>query len=590
MGGPPTVSAMPTVTYEQATLRWLQGRHGIEFDPQVWVERIGDIGCTAEHVDAETVVLGFEPNRPDLLGVESLAWAMRRFLHGRPAQPHLTVIQGDIAFVVEPDLTDVRPVVRAAVVRGVDPGPDGDAFVRSLMDLQEKLHHGLGRRRRRASIGVHDLASLEPPFRVITAPGCTSFVPLASDEPMSIHRILTEHPKGVDHAHLLVGFERYPLILDANEAVLSFPPIINGVHTTVTESTRDFLIDCTGLDEVAVEASLLLVCHALAERGGTVESVQLTDTDGTTRAFPDGRAVRHHVPRRLIDGLVGLDPDEATTREALRRMGIELVAATTWDSGAASFASVTSDVDPDAAWAVDVPPWRSDILHPVDLVEEVAIGIGYTEVGRARASAPSTGLPQAGHHLRRRLKDAMVGMGMQEIVSLTLSNDEAQFGRPRHVPLGEVTRVTNPISVDHTLLRQRILPQLFELLATNRHHELPQRVWELGRVVVDHRNAWRLAWTQAAAKVGFADVRAQVQALMTELGAVEEEVRIEVPQDTSGPWLAGRAASVTIEGRLLGSFGEVDPAVSEAFELAVPIIAAEFDVVAVEAAIPDPVL
>ena len=165
-------------------------------------------------------------------------------------------------------------MILGAVVRGVDNGAsheENDAFIQALMDHQEKLHFSIGRRRKRASIGVHDLSTLAPPFRVITVPESYTFVPLAMTERMSIREILEEHPKGVDYAHLLEGFTEFPVIVDAADRVLSFPPIINGDHTTVTESTTDFFIDVTGWDARACEASLLLVCLAFAARGGTVK-------------------------------------------------------------------------------------------------------------------------------------------------------------------------------------------------------------------------------------------------------------------------------------------------------------------------------
>ena len=168
---------------------------------------------------------------------------------------------------VDQSLGGVRPVIMGAVVRDVDTGSSQeqrDEFIQSLMDHQEKLHMTLGRKRKFSSIGVHDLASLSPPFRVITAPQSFSFIPLACSEEMSIEEILTNHPKGAEYAHLMEDLDEFPVILDSNDDVLSFPPIINGSHTTVNEETRDFFIDVTGWDERACEACLLLVCLSMA--------------------------------------------------------------------------------------------------------------------------------------------------------------------------------------------------------------------------------------------------------------------------------------------------------------------------------------
>ena len=130
-----------------------------------------------------------------------------------------------------------------------------------------------------------------------------------------------------------------------------------------------------------------------------------------------------------------------------------------------------------------MPRWRFDLLHPVDLVEELAIGHGYEDLGTDRPRAPLTALPREDHHLRRRLREAMQGLGMLQIQSLTLSNENDQFTNMRWSPTHEVTAITNPITVDHTILRQHLIPGLVKLLASNRHHDLPQSVYELGTVV-----------------------------------------------------------------------------------------------------------
>ena len=252
---------MPTVTFDHATLRMIQAKHGVEHDPWLWEQQLSDIGCVVEECDSQEIEIEVFPDRADLLSPETMAHAARAFLHGQGAEPELKTVDGDISMVVNQSLEHVRPVILGAVVRGVDNGAsheENDAFIQALMDHQEKLHFSIGRRRKRASIGVHDLSTLAPPFRVITVPESYTFVPLAMTERMSIREILEEHPKGVDYAHLLDGFTEFPVIVDAADRVLSFPPIINGDHTTVTESTTDFFIDVTGWDARACEELSLI--------------------------------------------------------------------------------------------------------------------------------------------------------------------------------------------------------------------------------------------------------------------------------------------------------------------------------------------
>ncbi len=181
----------------------------------------------------------------------------------------------------------------------------------------------------------------------------------------------------------------------------------------------------------------------------------------------------------------------------------------------------------------------------------------------------------------------MQGLGMVQIQSLTLSNEHDQFTNMRWQPNHEVTTITNPITVDHTILRQHLLPGLLKLLATNRHHDLPQAVYELGTVVRDHRNEDRLAFLTAERSGGFAAVRGRIQALCTDLGV--QEWTAEPLQEGEGPWLAGRGAKLLINGQWVGCFGELDPAITSHYDLRVPLNGAELDVTALMAAIVDPV-
>jgi len=244
-------------------------------------------------------------------------------------------------------------------------------------------------------------------------------------------------------------------------------------------------------------------------------------------------------------------------------------------------------VEGDTILTIAMPRWRFDILHPIDLVEEVAIGHGYESLGSDVPKAPLTAIPRQDSQIRRRLRESLQGLGLMQIQSLTLSNDVDQFEAMRWPPMGEVTRITNPITIDHTLLRHYLLPGLFRLMASNRHHDLPQAVYELGTVIRDHKNSERFAFLIAEQGGGFAAIRGRVQALLRDLGA--KEYTIEPLKGTMGPWLTGRCAKVIIDNVHIGCFGEMDPAVSAHYELRVPLNGAEFDIGALQSVLPDPV-
>lgn len=563
---------MPTISVDQALIERLMAKHGYQHDTEYLADNLPLLGTDIDKCDAETLDIEIFPNRPDLLSGETLSRAIRNFIHHAPATPNLVVKKGDLELIVDSELKEIRPVILGAVVRGVNPGSskiESDAFIKSLMDHQEKLHFALGRGRKRASIGVHDLAKIKPPFLVKAVTNDTQFTPLSMDDEMSIKQILLEHPKGIDYAPLLDGLEKYPVIVDAESRILSFPPIINGDHTTVTADTTEFFIDVTGWDYRSCEACLMLIAMQLEEYGGTIESVKVTSCDGLVKHLPNGDAIEHKLPTQLLNGLIGDSLEENQISSAINRMGGTLISKD------------------DEYIKLSMPRWRFDILHPVDLLEDIAIGHGYENLGTDIAKSPMTAVPRKDNNILRRIRDSMQGLGMMQIQSLTLSNDLDQFTLMRWDNVGEVTRITNPITIDHTLLRQYLMPGLLRLLSSNRHHDLPQSVYELGTVVRGHHNSTRLAFLVAERSGGFAAIRGKIQAFLRDLGAQDHEI-VPLP-DNEGPWLAGRAAKVSVNGIHIGCFGEIDPNVAEQFELKVPLNGAEFSVDQILLAIPDPV-
>ena len=581
---------MPTISVDQKLLASLLSRHGCQHDIADVDHRLPLLGTDIDRCDEEVLDIEIFPNRPDLLSAETLSLAMRGFLHNQPTLANESLESSGITLSVEPELATIRPVILGAVVRGLDMSDDDemDDFIKQLMDHQEKLHFALGRGRRRASIGVHDLTTLKPPFTVKAVDRSHSFIPLAMEHAMTIDEILASHPKGVDYAHLLDGMEKVPIIEDAEGAVLSFPPIINGVHTTVQSSTRDLFIDVTGWDRRACESCLMLVALQAKERGATLQTIEITDCDGKQEILPNWTPVHHRVPARLITTILGRELSDDELSNAMLRMGGAFTGRSPATSDEISGSkSMQYASEGEEMFGFDMPRWRFDLLHPVDIVEDIAIGHGYEDLGNDVPKAPMNAIPRSDDNLRRRIRTSMQGMGFMQIQSLTLSNDEDQFNRMRWKPFNEITRITNPITLEHTMMRHFLLPGLLRLLASNRHHDLPQSVYELGTVVRDHKNMDRLAFLTAERIGGFASIRGRIQAFLRDIGA--ENVVIEPLPDNEGPWLAGRSAKVLLDGEWVGCFGEIDPSISQIFELLVPLNGAEFDVEALKSSITDPV-
>ncbi|HJM44839.1 MAG TPA: phenylalanine--tRNA ligase subunit beta [Candidatus Poseidoniaceae archaeon] len=571
---------MPTVRFNHLDLSKIQERFGIKYSKEL-LGNIGDIGCSVEDNNSEDIEIEIFPDRTDLLSPGTLAYASRTFIHRMKPNPELLIESSGISLDVDSSLKTVRPIIYAAVVKGVQTGETEEEineFIQTIMDHQEKLHFSLGKRRSKASIGVHDLSKLKPNFKVIAVDEKYKFIPLAMDEEMNINEILTKHPKGVDYAHLLGGMNKFPIIIDSNEDVLSFPPIINGEHTTVNNSTKDFFIDVTGWDSRACECCLLLVCLELAARGGVIQSVKINDCDDNEIITPNGSPVIHQLTQRLLDSMLGKNFNETELTVAINRMGGNYLGCSKAPSNSQKDAKKMSDiVEGDVIYKFEMPRWRFDILHPIDLVEEIAIGHGYEDLGADVPKTPLAGAALKSSNFTRRFTTCLQGLGLQQITSLTLSNENDQFHNVRWDEIEIATILANPITVDHTLLRTNLLPGLLRLLSANKHNELPQRVYELGQVVRNHVNETHASWLIASPTGGFAEGRGMLQAIMRDLALDKFNVKYELKEtlENQGPWLKGRGAEIFVSKTKVGEIGEIDPHISQNFELNVPIHGAE---------------
>jgi len=503
-----------------------------------------DIGKRAEadHVDVE-----FFPDRPDLYSPEGVARAMQGFLGLKTGLVEYQVQKGSIELTVEESVKSVRPIIGCAVVRDLE---FSNEAIESLMGLQEDLHWGLGRNRRKVAIGVHDISRVTPPFRYLGADPARKFVPLDFSLEMSMREMLQKHPKGRDYGHILEGCERYPLIVDANDNVLSFPPIINGELTRVTEDSHDLFIDVTGTDPV-VHKALNIVVTSLAERGGRIESVLVKRSEGDFLS-PNLEPSQWMVRASEANALIGFDlaPKELSSCLEMMRFG------------ARAEGSLVE---------VRVPSYRADIMHSWDIFEDAAKGYGYDKLVAELPKTVTVGRAHPAELCKASIREVMTGLGYLETMPFTLTNEKTHFEWMRREDAGAV-KVMHPISELHTILRTSLLSSLLEIFAINQHHPLPQRIFAVGDVVVESKTRMHLAAASMHSQASFSEVRSVVDAVLRELGW-EEKTKIITSQD--GALLPGRGADLLVDGQKKGLFGELHPLVLRSFGLEQPAVALE---------------
>jgi phenylalanyl-tRNA synthetase beta chain len=519
-------------------------------DRKTILEKVPLIGSDVERTEEDHADVEFFPDRPDLFSPEGVARAMRGYLGIETGLPEYPVKPSGISFSIDPRLADIRPVLGAAVIRGVT---FDDESIQSIMSLQESLHWAVGRGRSKVAIGIHDLDTVKPPFRYIASPRSRKFIPLDYTEEMTMEEILEKHPKGRDYAKIVKDFPLFPLIVDKDDHVLSFPPIINGERTRVTIDTRNILLDTTGTDQRAVGVAVNIICTAMAEAGASIESVEIAGVQTPTLA-PAERTVSVGECSRLL----GVELTPVVMAELLRKMRF--------------------GAEPAGADRVDVrvPCYRADIMHDWDLFEDVAIAYGYDRLESHPPKTFTVGKPHPVQVNAALAREVFTGLGFLEVMPFTLTSEDVLYRKMQRNGTAGVLQVMHPISIENTVVRTELLPLLLEFLTINRHRELPQRLFTVGDVVLDCKTHQQSAGVSTHPDADFSEAYAAADAVLHELS-----ITYTVKESADPSFIEGRRGDIIVAGEKVGVFGEIHPAVLVAFELEHPVAAFELDLRAV---------
>ena len=534
---------MPTISFSKKDLMNLSAAS--EED----LEILPLIGVQVESIEGDEMTVEIEANRADMFSVEGIARYLRGFIGKETGFREYHVSQGDFTVQVDESVRDVRPYIGAAHIGGIEMD---DYLIRTLMDLQEKLHATIGRKRKKLAIGVHDSSKIgrEIVYKGVR-PEEISFIPLSKDEEMNLREILERHEKGREYAHLLQGKERFPILMDSSGNVLSFPPIINGQLTALNENTTEIFIDMTGTDLRLIEKAMAIFCAALADRGGKIESALIRYEDFEIR-MPDMDGEEMEVSVDYINSLIGTDIPGDEMVELLEK---------------ARFSASHSD----GRVNIRIPPYRMDILHPADMAEEVAIAYGYHRLVPELPKEVTFGSRREGYALEKALKEILIGLGFNEITTLSLTSERMQFQMMR-LDLEDAVRIRNPITEFHTMVRKWLLPSIMDILSKNRHRDLPQRIFEIGYVVgPEGRNDMHVAGAIIDDRASFTGIKSTVQAIFRDIG-----LNMEISEKEHPSFISGRCAGISVDGKEIGMFGEVHPEVIGNFELEHPVSAFEF--------------
>lgn len=521
-------------------------------------QKIALFGTTVENIDEEEIELDVTPDRPDLLSYQNFRRSFLAFLGRKTGLKEYKVNKPEKNYKVKIDssVKNVRPFTVCAIVKGLKLNDDK---IKELIDIQEKLHITVGRKRKKLAIGIYPLEKIKLPitFKALE-PDKIKFVPLEMEREMSGLQILQRHPTGRDYAHLLAGKSKFPVFVDADKNVLSMPPIINS-HMTgkVTEKTKDVFIECSGFDLKTLKKCLNLLVVSFAEMGGKIYRMEVSGLPKGDSVTPNLSPEKIKVSLDNVNKLLGLELSEKELKVLLEKMG--------------------HNYNPKKK-EVEVAAWRMDILHEVDIIEDVAIAYGYDKLIPEIPSISTIGQENSFETFKRKVSEILAGLGLLEISNYHLTTKKDQFTKMGVSEKNEKGFVELEESkTENNILRKDLSHYALKIFSENIDSEYPQKVFEIGRVFeeshVGVKEKERLC--VGITPGNFTEVKQVLNYFFNMIGL--KNFKVLEPENPPNYFVSGRVGEFYIGEDRIGFVGEVHPRILKNWKIRMPVALAEIN-------------
>jgi phenylalanyl-tRNA synthetase beta chain len=535
-------SKMPVVTLYFGRLQKLLGK---KTSQEKIISALPFIGLDIEEQAKDHISVEYSPNRPDYSTDYGIVSGLQGLLGIKTGMPKLKIKTGKYSIRVDSSVRKVRPFITSIVAKN---GKLDDETIRQIIAMQEDLHNGIGRRRKKTSIGIHDLDKIKFPLTYTTVNKNHKFIPLASPSEMSISEILEKTDVGTKYGDILGNSPKVPIILDSTGNTISFPPVINSNLTTVSKNTKNLLVEVTAIDKNAAEDTLGVVANTLQNAGFTLFSTKISGANNSTPLLNSRKMI---LEVDLVNKTLGLDLSPATIVSSLRKSRL--------------------DAKPQGNKIMcTIPRYRTDIFGTMDLVEEVALGYG---IQNLEPTIPQSVLAGQKNKITKTLDSmsaVLVGLGYFEAMNFGLVSKEVQYDLTKRNS-SKMISVADSKSQGHTILRDAMLPGLIDTLSRNIHETYPQRLFETGvvfsKVPNEIKEEIHLACVCAHNDVSFSEMKSILQSVFKTGFGLQCTTQI-----TTDPMFSeGRTADVVINNKVVGVIGEISPEIIDNFKLRIPV-------------------
>ena len=515
------------------------------------IDTLPFLGLDIESHDGDQIRIEYSPNRPDYSTDFGIALGLQGLLGIKKGIQKTNIKkQGKFEIKVDSSLSKIRPFVTGIIAKN---GTIDDQSIKQLMNMQEDLHFGIGRKRKKSSIGLHDFDKISFPLTYTTATREHSFIPLNSESESTIETILSDTEVGKNYGSVLGDTKIVPIIIDAEGKTISFPPIINSAITTVTTKTKNLLVEVTSMNKDAAEDMLSVVVPILQMAG--FEIIQLA-VSGNKNSTPKLNSKTIQYDTRLTEQILGLHISPSTMISSLKKCRLDAI-------------------QKGKKIQCMIPRYRFDIFGSMDIVEEIALGYGIENLEPKLSPSQTLGKKSSSTKKLEIISKTAVGLGFTEALNSSLTSKRILYDFTNRDSSAMIS-VLDSKSQEHTILRDSILPGLVENLSKNIHESYPQKIFETGTVFSKAspiNEAINLAGVIAYKESNYSEMKSILQSILKTGFKVDSKTR--TPKTDDPMFTRGRYSDVSVDEEHIGKIGELNSDILDNFKIRTSVVGFE---------------
>ncbi len=513
------------------------------------IERLPYVGLDIEGIDEESGIIKveFNPNRPDYSSEKGILRALKGLFEKETGLPIIKCVEdADYIIGINDTVVNIRPVICGLVAKRQDSLNEYE--ISQLISMQEDLHNGIGRKRKKSSIGIHDLDCILFPLSYTTVSKQFSFTPLGEQSEFTVDDILNSFEVGKDYGHIVNKGPKYPILIDSQKNVLSFPPIINGNLTKITFNTKNLLVEVTSTSNKSAQDILSVLSFELHDMGFSIYSVKVNSPFGDQTKTPDLNPLKLMTSTDYVNKVLGLDLDGEYLIKCLEKSRC---------SGKIMGDSVECHI----------PRYRIDIFHPIDIAEEVAIGYGLYRFNASSPSLSLSGNKNINSLFFNSVREVLIGLGFVEIINTSIISRRILNDFFIQGQNNGLVSIADSENSDPEVLRNSVIPSMMMTLSKNIHEKYPQKLFEIGKTFqIENsrlKEEWSLGVVIAHNDSDYTEIKSALESLMKYCF----NKSIKTPKANFKHYLEGHSAKISYDGNDVGDLGEIYPQVIENFKL-----------------------